>query len=81
MAHHPQTTVWIFAFLLWISVSLIFRMWLVHRKASLIKKVLWSFVLLVPLFGWMLYGGFFDIPDSMDVQITYQSYPPPGGAV
>ena len=50
------------AFCLWVSVSLIIRMWLVERSASVFKRILWSVMLLIPLFGWLAYGAWFHIP-------------------
>ena len=67
VAHHSIPALCLAGFLLWVSVSLILRMWIVHRHASLWKKLRWSFVLLVPLFGWLLYGGFFQVPGYTDV--------------
>jgi len=67
LTHHPIPALCLAGFLLWISFSLILRMWIVHRKASLWKKLRWSFVLLVPLFGWLLYGGLFQVPGYTDV--------------
>ncbi len=76
IAHHPIPTLCLAGLLLWVSISLILRMWIVHRQASLWKKLRWSFVLLVPLFGWLLYGGFFRVPSYTDVPA-----PPPCDAV
>jgi hypothetical protein len=60
---HPRLAVAIGAFCLWVSVSLILRMWFIHRRESFVKKFLWSFTLLIPLFGWLFYAGCFQIPD------------------
>ena len=60
---HPVACIWLGAFFLWVSASLIIRMWIVHRSASPFRRVLWSFVLLLPLFGWMAYAAFFKVPD------------------
>jgi hypothetical protein len=67
IAHHPIPALCFAGFLLWVSISLILRMWLVHRQASLCKKLRWSIVLLVLLFGWLLYGGFFRVPGYTDM--------------
>jgi hypothetical protein len=48
---HPRLAVAIGAFCLWVSVSLILRMWFIHRRESFVKKFLWSFTLLIPLSG------------------------------
>jgi hypothetical protein len=51
LSHHPVIGISLAGFCLWVSVSLIVRMWLVHRRVSFLKKFLWSFMLLIPLFG------------------------------
>ena len=45
-----------------ISGHLIIRLWSRHRDASILRKMFWSLVLLVPVCGWILYGGLFRIP-------------------
>src|SRR5688572_1851923 len=62
IAAHPITTVCLAGLWLWISGALIIRVWTAHAAASLPRKVGWSFVLLVPIFGWLFYGGLFQIP-------------------
>ena len=42
----------------WISLTLIFRIWSIHRADSMVKKTLWSLILFIPFVGWILYGGF-----------------------
>ena len=56
---HPRIAIGIGAFCLWISVSLIIRLWFIHRKEHFAKKLVWSVILLIPLFGWLAYGGCF----------------------
>ena len=46
----------------WVSITLVIRLWLAHRTPSFTKKFLWSLMLLVPVFGWMFYGAFFQVP-------------------
>jgi len=69
LGHHPIAAIWIGGFCLWVSISLILRMWLVHRRATLFKKITWSFILLMPVFGWFFYAGCFHIPDYTDIPI------------
>ena len=69
LVHHPVVATWSGAFCLWVSISLIIRMWLVHRRATVIKKLTWSVLLLIPLFGWFLYAGCFHPPDYTDIPI------------
>jgi len=74
ISQHPRATVWICALCLWISVVLILRVWLVHRRTQLGKKVIWSLILLVPLFGWIAYAGFFSMPDTTNTpELTVHS--------
>jgi len=61
-AQHPRVAIALAAFCLWVSVCLILRMWLIHRRASFLKKLLWSVMLFVPLFGWLFYAGCFQVP-------------------
>lgn len=49
-------------FWIWASLTLILRIWLVHRREPEGKKLFWSVVVLVPLFGWLFYGGLFRVP-------------------
>ena len=65
--HHPTAALVFFAFSLLVSFFLIVRMWIRHRKASFLKKLGWSFVLLVPLAGWIAYGGLFHPPSRHDI--------------
>lgn len=60
---HPRVAVTVGAFCLWVSVSLILRMWFIHRRESFMKKFRWSLMLFVPLFGWLYYAGCFQIPE------------------
>ena len=45
-----------------ISLCLIVQHWLTHRDDSTLRKLFWSFVLLFPLAGWVLYGGLYRPP-------------------
>jgi len=83
---HPMVLLIIFAVCAWISLSLIARMWLVHRRAGLLKKLFWSVALLVPPLGWIFYGAFFRPPSvsenraptehSRDAYTAIGDYPP-----
>jgi len=59
---HPIAMLLLVAVWAWVSVSLLGRMWVVHRRTGLLKKLFWSVVLLVPLLGWIFYGAFFQPP-------------------
>ena len=71
--NHPVLLIVICAIWAWVSITLVIRLWLMHRRASFVKKFLWSLMLLVPVFGWMCYGGFFRAPESQD-GLQYESY-------
>ena len=62
LRNHPVLLIVLCAIWAWVSFTLVIRLWLVHRSASFTKKFLWSLMLLVPIFGWMFYGGFFQVP-------------------
>jgi len=63
-AEHPRIGIALAAFCLWVSVSLMIRIWVLYHRASFVKKLIWSIVLLVPLFGWLFYAGCFQIPGN-----------------
>jgi hypothetical protein len=69
-AHHHLAGVLIGLFCVWLSVSLIIRLWLVHKKDSLPRKLMWSLVLSVPFFGWLLYGAFYTPLNENDVRVS-----------
>ncbi|WP_395738023.1 hypothetical protein [Prosthecobacter sp.] len=47
-----------------VSLRLVFGLWLLPKfgTVSRLRKVLWSFVALVPLVGPLFYGAFFNVP-------------------
>jgi len=57
--HQHLATVIVFAFCAWVSISLILRLWLTHRKDSTVKKLAWSLLLCVPAIGWVFYGALY----------------------
>jgi hypothetical protein len=59
LADHPAAVILALAFCVWTSLWLIVRLWVVHRGDSLVKRLVWSLVLGVPLFGWVAYGAFY----------------------
>ena len=70
---HPVLLIVLCALWAWVSLTLVIRLWLVHRRASFTKKFLWSLMLLVPIFGWLYYGGFFQVPDRHGIPATESS--------
>jgi hypothetical protein len=51
---------------LWISLSLMVRIWFLHRRARVTKKLIWSFIVVLPILGWLFYAAFFQIPEVTD---------------
>ncbi len=41
-----------------VSLCLIARLWLVHRTEGVVSRVVWSAVLLLPIFGWLFFAAF-----------------------
>jgi len=60
---HPNIAIAFGSFCLWVSLCLIIRLWLIHPGSD-VKKVYWSVILLIPLVGWTLYAGCYEIPSS-----------------
>jgi uncharacterized membrane protein len=58
-AHHHVAALLLFSFCAWLSLSLIIRFWLKHQTDPWHKKIVWSLVLCIPFFGWILYGAFY----------------------
>jgi hypothetical protein len=72
-AHHHQILFLVIVFCLWVSVSMIGRMWLRYRRDSFLKKLGWSFILCIPFFGWFFYGGFYTPLRENDVRASVNS--------
>jgi hypothetical protein len=68
LIHHHIFAGVLILFWLWISLSLIIRLWLKHGSDPLRKRLLWSFVLCIPFFGWLLYGAFYTPLRENDVK-------------
>ncbi len=58
---------WALVVSLIISLRFILRLWLHarHRGTAVIKKFVWSIVMLFPVIGLILYGGFYRIPSKL----------------
>ena len=61
-SQHPLALIWGSAGCLSVSSTLIIRMWYLYRRASFLKKGLWTIGLLVPFAGWIFYAAFFEMP-------------------
>ena len=44
------------------SFGLIIHLWARHPVDTVLMRLLWSVVLLLPFVGWMLYGAFYSPP-------------------
>jgi len=86
LAAHSKAAIVIAAVCAFVSLCLIARLWVVHSKASTLRKLVWSVLLLVPLLGWIFYGAFFQPPSvsenraptehSRDAYTGMGDYPP-----
>ena len=45
-----------------LSLCLIARLWLVHRGDGIVGRLAWSFVLLMPILGWLFFAAFYHAP-------------------
>ncbi|MEN8772712.1 MAG: hypothetical protein ABF379_11995 [Akkermansiaceae bacterium] len=55
--------IWI-GFIVWLSLAMIFRMWIKHREAHVVKKLFWTIILIIPIIGAVFYAAFFKRPGS-----------------
>jgi hypothetical protein len=67
-AHEHRAALTLLFICVWVSLALIIRLWLVHRGDSFLKRLIWSLVLCVPFFGWLLYGAFYTPLRENDVK-------------
>ncbi len=67
-AHHHFAAFALILVAMWISLSMILRLWLKYRHDSLFKKLGWSLVLCIPVFGWLFYGAFYTPLTENDVR-------------
>jgi len=51
---------------LWISLSLMIRIWLLHTGVGTLRRILWSFIVLLPVLVWVFYAAFFHMPEASD---------------
>jgi bacteriorhodopsin len=54
----------------WASLWLIGRMWLIHRHDPILKRVIWTLILLIPFFGWLAYGAFYTPLNENEVKAS-----------
>ena len=58
-----------------ISVALILALWVRHRRDTVLKRLGWSLVLLVPVIGGVVYGGLYRPPPVQPKDIRAQETP------
>jgi hypothetical protein len=78
LLRHPTFAAWLAGLCFWVSCCCLIHMWLLQR-AGFFKKLRWSFVVLIPLFGWLAYGGGFRSPDFNDTPCPENSGTLSGG--
>ena len=49
-----------------ISLCMIARLWALHRRERLFTKLVWSLILIIPLFGWLFFAAFYRPPEALD---------------
>ena len=58
-----------------ISAALILSLWVCYRRDTILKRLGWSLVLLVPVIGWVLYGGLYRPPPVQPKDMRAQETP------
>ena len=58
-----------------ISVALIVSLWVRYRHDHVLKRLGWSLVLLVPVIGWVFYGGLYRPPPVQPKDMRAQETP------
>jgi hypothetical protein len=48
-----------------VGLCLIARLWVLHRRTRAVSKIVWSIVLLIPVFGWLFFAAFFRPPEAL----------------
>jgi hypothetical protein len=78
---HRAIAIAVAALWAFVSLCMIGRLWLLHRRDRVFTKVVWSLVLLVPLFGWLFFAAFYRPPEALSWtgQAEYGRDAPYGG--
>ncbi len=48
-----------------VSFCMITRLWVLHRRERVLRKLVWSLILFVPLFGWLFFAAFYQPPEAL----------------
>ena len=75
LSAHRAIALGLVLFWAWVSLSLVTRLWIVHRTEKVARKIFWTVVLLVPVFGWLAYGGLFHISDRSGAESFGENFP------
>ena len=62
---HRGVAVALAAIWAFVSLCLIARLWVIHRRDLVIAKLSWTVVLLVPLLGWLFFAAFYRSPEAL----------------
>jgi len=65
MAHQALGVIAIAA-CVFVSLCLIARLWVLRRSESVLSRLVWSFVLLLPILGWLFYAAFYRAPERSE---------------
>ena len=49
-----------------VSLFLITRLWVAHRRDRIVAKLAWSLVLCIPLLGWIFFAAFYRPPEALN---------------
>ena len=63
---HRTIGVIVVGFFVFISLCLITRLWCLRHRTSIFTRLVWSLILLVPIFGWLFYAAFYRPPERQD---------------
>ncbi|MGI8956877.1 MAG: hypothetical protein ACR2II_08185 [Chthoniobacterales bacterium] len=63
---HPVAGILVLMLCVWGSLGFIVRIWFAHREAGVSRKLVWSIIVLIPIFGWLAYGAFFRSSSAID---------------
>jgi hypothetical protein len=66
MQAHWKLSIIILAACVAVSLCLIARLWVMGRRVRALRKIAWSIVLFVPLFGWLFFAAFYHPPERSE---------------
>ncbi len=63
---HPVATILVLILCVGVGLRLVVHIWGAHREASVSRKLVWSIIVFIPIFGWLAYGAFFRSSLALD---------------